>query len=290
MKKRIIQDILKELETNEKDINSLSEDIYQIYTKHIDLIQYINGDTKDMIETRRIKENKERLRPYITAFKQNQQYYDILNDRINSYTMKTHKNVFELYLEDYEKFTKLQSDTYTYFLTYVDLQWAIKTLQNKMKATELNDKETTYLAMYHTHQSLKNIFKFFQYMPLTEKGITTSLSILLYKFILNQTNLKKYQIKELIENLFYQLDIPTTIQINKIDNAIVTAIVNDLFIFAYPGKNDIKSIINLKAITESLNKQIENNKDNIAWREKIKEHLDDDLQPIYKLLGVYKKF
>ncbi|WP_457748249.1 hypothetical protein [Sulfurimonas sp.] len=243
-----LDNILKasEQKTKEFFINS--------FKLHYNLINFISSDNKQIQETNRIKKDKQYLNKYISAFEKNLDYYLNIGYEQNIIITKINIWLFNLYKEDIEDFYKVQSSINTLFIATPDIKYKIKMLTRKKR--RLSDKEKLYITNYKSISYLKEAFKFFKYTPLTNKNIITSLSILLYKYLMTQTSIKKNQAKNILETMFYKLDLPTTLRVDQMNQIYVKTQIENILIYAYPSTKKIYSLYDFENIAQQLSKNI----------------------------------
>lgn len=284
----IISSIKKTIQTIKENSNNrtLNEDItfeniQNIFDLHYSLIDYINGDTLEVQELNKVKKEKNYLNKYITAFEQSIIYYKIINNEENINQMVLNILVLELFMKSTEDYYVLQSKVYSFFISSPDAIDAYKKLKRKRNPTKI---EIQFIKKYEDYKYIKSILKMFRCYSLTKKNILTSLSISIYKAMMMTNEIKKHKVKEIIEEMFFNLDIPTTIRIKDIENVYIKTVVNNLVIYAYPSSKDIPSLYNFDEIDKILLNKMDKNKDNSSKLKKYENYKNTKLSPLRKKL------
>ncbi|MGE4457308.1 MAG: hypothetical protein AB7E13_10245 [Arcobacteraceae bacterium] len=261
----------------------LVNELLKIFNSHYKLIDYLESNANEIIEIKKIKKDKTYLKKYILAFEQNLKLYDITNDTENKNKMLWNILVFELFMEDIEVFYKLQSSIYTFFLANPDNKQKYQILKNSDNC--FTEKEKQFINIYETHKYLKSLFKFFRCYTLTKKNIMTSLSIKLYKMLIKTEVISKYQIKEILETMFFKLDAATTIRVDEMDKTYIKTVVDGLVISAYPSTNDIQSLLNFEEINKKLSKRLEKYENNQLKKTRLKNYIQTKISPLQAKLS-----
>lgn len=285
--KNIINECLDEIDNlkNTSKINrkSTETNILKTFKVHYDLINYLLGDTKEIKELNRIKKDKKYLQKYISAFEVNRDFYFNINDTKNAVKMNINIWLFNLYINNIQEFYKIQSSINTLFISSPHIKENIKIIKEKKS---LSDKEKLYMMKYIFAKHLKDIFLFFKYHPLTKKSILTSLSIILYKSLTYNNQVKKHRAKEILETMFYKLDLPTTIRVDKMDKLYIKTKIDNLLIYAYPNSKDIPSLYNFENISEILSKNISKYQNNLQKQQQYENYIKNFILPIQSKTGI----
>lgn len=261
----------------------LVEEFLRIFNMHYKLIEYIKSDVDEMVEIKKIKKEKKYLKTYISAFEKNQKLYEIIKDETNRDKMILNILLFESFMEDIESFSKTQSAIYTFFLSNPENRENYKKIKSSTR--ELRDFEKNFLITYERYKYLKSLLIFFRCHSITEKNIMTSLSITLYKILMKTNAISKYQIKEILETMFFKLDAPTTIRVDEMDKTYIKTVVDKLIILAYPSSNDIESLLNFDEINKKLLEKLEKYKDNPSKKEKYENYINTRISPLQDKLS-----
>ncbi|OHE10699.1 MAG: hypothetical protein A2513_09595 [Sulfurimonas sp. RIFOXYD12_FULL_33_39] len=285
---QILYDTANELsnisEITDENKHFLVQELLKIFDTHYKLIDYIESNTIEIVEIKKIKKDKSYLKKYISAFEKNLKLYIIIKDRKNINKMVLNILLFELFMEDIEKFYKLQSDIHTFFLANPENKRNYQILQKSKK--KLTDVEKKFIYMYETYEYLKSLLKFFRCHALTKKNIMTSLSIMLYKSLMKTEAISKYQIKEILETMFFKLDAPTVIRVDEMDKIYIKTVVDKLIIQAYPSSNDIESLLNFEEINKKLLKKIEKYENAPSEKIKFENFIKDKISPLQGKLSL----
>jgi hypothetical protein len=267
----------------EENKHLLVEEFFKTFDAYYKLIDYIESDADEIVEIKKIKKDKICLKKYISAFETNLNLYEIIEDKSNIHKMLLNILLFELFMKDIEKFNKLQSGIYTFFLANPDYSKNYGILKNLKRG--LKDSEKYFVYMYETNKYLKSLLKFFRCHSLTKKNIMTSLSIMLYKLLLKTEAISKHQIKEILETMFFKLDAPTVIRVDEIDKVYIKTVVDGLIINAYPSSNDIESLFNFEEINKKLLKKIEKYENNPSKKTNFENYIKNKISPLQAKLS-----
>lgn len=286
-----IKQILHETAEELSNISLITKEGKQVFVReflktfdtHYKLIDYIENDADEILEIRKIKKSKTHLKKYISAFEQNLQLYTIIEDEPNRDKMILNIWLFELFIKNVKEFFKFQSYIFTFFLANPETLEIYKNLVAKTKP--LSDNELMFKIKYERNRYLKSLLKFFRCHSLTRKNIMTSLSITLYKALIKTDAISKYQIKEILETMFYKLDTPTTIRVDEMDNAYIKTVVNGVLIYAYPSSNDIESLYNFEETHAKLSNKIEKYKNSQSKVAKFENYINTRISPLQKNLS-----
>lgn len=260
------------------------EELLKTLNAHYKLMDYIESDTDEIIEIKKVKKSKKHLEKYISAFKTNLNFYEIIEDKPNRNRMILNILLFKLFMEDIEEFSRVKSSIYTFILANPENSKNYRILKNLKR--ELKDSEKYFISMYESNKYLKSLLKFFRCHSLTKKNIMTSLSITLYKSFIKMRAISKYQIKEILETMFHHLDNPTTIRVDEMDKTYIKTVVNGVIIYAYPSSNDIKSLYNFEEINKRLSNMIEKHKDNPSKKVKFENYKNTKISPLQSKLSL----
>lgn len=259
------------------------QELLKTFDTHYKLIDYIESDINEIIEIKKIKKDKSYLKKYISAFEKNLKLYTIIKDRKNINKMVLNILLFELFMEDIEKFYKLQSDIHTFFLANPENNRNYQILQKSKK--KLTDVEKKFIYMYETYEYLKSLLKFFRCHALTKKNIMTSLSIMLYKSLMKTEAISKYQIKEILETMFFKLDTPTVIRVDEMDKTYIKTVVDGLVVNAYPSTNDIESLLNFEEINRRLLNRLEKYENNQFRKTRLDNYIKNKISHLQAKLS-----
>jgi len=281
-----ISDLSKLSPFFEKNQQNISKDFLTIFTHHYKLIEYIKSDNSEIIEMRKIKKDKKtHLQKYITAFETHLKYQQIIKEQNSCSNTIADILIFKLYMTSLEDFNKLQSEVYTFLFSSPEIATNIKVLKKRYSKSKRIPKEIDlYIQRYELFKYLYKAFKFFRCYSITEKNIMTSLSIVLYKNIIKTNTIKKYPLKEILESMFFNLDYPTTIRIDNINNTYVKTKVDELLIYAYPSSKEKVPLYDIDRIISVLNKKIKKYENNSHKVKRFEHHLNTKISHIQKLV------
>jgi len=284
---QIFEETARELSTvsqhykeNESAVTGM---LQYVYTQYIALVEYINDSGEEIQEINRIKDNKLYLKKYISAFELNLKFYKITQDENNIHKMSLNIWLFNLYIDDIDEFYKFQTNINTFFLSSPEKSDKYKNLKRQGKEITESDKE--FMQQYQNKRHLKSILKFFRYRSLTSKNIMTSLSIVLYKALIDTKEIKKHQAKNILETMFHKLEYPTTIRINEMSNIYIKVVIDKLPIFAYHSSTDKESIYDFNMINKILLSKKENCKESPSKTNKYQHYIDTYIATLQKKLG-----
>jgi len=249
------------------------------------LIDYIKSDSQEIIEMNKVKKDKQYIKKYINAFELNIHYQQIIHDAKAERQTIVNKYIFKLYLENKEQFYKIRTATYNFKISNPEIAKTIKILKERRARTHnFTKKERVYIEIYEFFTYCFNALKFFRCHDITEKNIITSLSIILYKHLTKTDFINKSKAKNILETMFYKLDISTIIRPEDMDYIIVKTMVNGLTILAYPSSNGKPSPIDFEKVITTLKKKIDKHKNIPRKAEELQHYLDSNISPVNDFL------
>lgn len=235
---------------------------------------------------KQIKNNKQYLKKYITAFELNKNVCEITNDITGANKMILNIQIFKLFMLDIEKFNHLQVSLITNALVNPEMESNIMKLRSKQKRKKLTDIEIKIILNYEQAKYIRKVCEFFKYHSLTKKNILTSLSISLYKAVVITDKISKYQAKEILEVMFNKMDMPTTIRITDIDGVYIKTLVDNLQIYAYPSSKDIQSLYNFNDIKDILSTRMDSYSDNPSKLKKLDKYINTKIAHLQERLDI----
>ena len=266
----------------EQNQQNIFNDFSTIFASHYKLIDYIKSNSPEITEMIKIKKDKKaHLQKYITAFETHLKYQQIIEDKNSSNTIADIL-IFKLYMTSLEDFDKLQSEIHTFLFSSPEVARNIKIL--KKKICQSKKDINLYIQRYELFKHLYKAFKFFRCYSLSEKNIMTSLSIILYKNLIKTNTVKKYQVKKILESMFFNLDYPTTIRVDDMDDTYVKTKVDELLIYAYPSSKEKVPLYDVDKIISVLNKKIKKYENNPHKVKRFEHHLSTKISHTQKIV------
>lgn len=268
----------------EENKHLLVEEFLKTFDAYYKLIDYIESDADEIVEIKKIKKDKTYLKKYISAFETNLNLYKIIDDEPNRGKMILNIWLFDLFIEDIKEFYRVSSSIYTFILANPDYSKNYRILKSLKR--KLKDSEKYFVSMYETNKYLKSLLKFFRCYTLTKKNIMTALSIMLYKSLMKTNAISKHQSKEILETMFYKLDVSTVIRVDEIDKVYIKTVVNGLIIQAYPSSNDIESLLNFEEINKKLSKKIKKYENTPFKKTNFENYIKNRISPLQAKLSL----
>ena len=270
----------------EENKQRIFDDFLKFFIPYYKLVDYIQSNEPEIEEMRKIKKDKRTyLQKYISAFETHLQYQKIIKDEKSSQNTIADILVFQLYISNLEAFYKLQSEVHTFLFSSPEVARNIKILKKRYaRAKKLPKEIELYIQKYKLYRHLYKAFKFFRCHSISEKNIMTSLSLVLYKNLMKTNEIKKYQAKEILESLFFNLDYPTTIRVDDIDDTYIKTKLDELLIYAYPSSKEKVPLYDVDSIISVLNKKIKKYQDNAHKTKRLKHHLDTRIAHIQEIV------
>jgi len=150
---QVIIETIQELSSIHPSFKEHEEFLYSYFfdkfNLNFKLINYIKSDANEIIEIKKVKNDKHYIKKYINAFKLNIKYQQIINNVQTLKQASINKYIFELYLKDREQFYKIRAATYNFKISNPEIAKTIKILKERRARTHnFTKKERVYIEIY----------------------------------------------------------------------------------------------------------------------------------------------